>query len=178
MYNPLDRIRKVHLAQLKPFYRYEGLPMATDIKFDVEKHIRKYEIPEAELELEPPLGPFQSLENSPRVESDQDFTAEESADEYEPWEDVEMPTNSQKIDTAIQRQPRKSQKIDTAIQKPQNSQKVDTAIQRSRKSQKYDIEPIKTEETRTRSGRRSKSPNRLQFTVITRTSGYSSATEF
>ena len=155
MYNPLDRIRKVHLAQLKPFYRYEGLPMATDIKFDVEKHIRKYEIPEAELELEPPLGPFQSLENSPKVEPELDFTAGESADEdYEPWEDVEMPTNSQKVDTAIR--------------KSQNSQKVDTAIQKPRKSQRYDTKPIRTEKVRTRSGRQSRSPNRLQFTVITK----------
>ena len=165
--------------------------MATDIKFDVEKHIQKYEIPETELELEPPLGPFQSLENSPKVEPDLDFTAGESADEYyESWEDIEMPTNSQKVDTAIQKpkksqrvdtaiqKPKKSQKVDTAIQKPQHSQKVDTAIQKSRKSQKYDIEPIKTGETRTRSGRQSRSPNRLQFTVVTRAPGQSSATEF
>ena len=151
MYNPLDRIRKVHLAQLKPFYRYEGLPMATDIKFDVEKHIQKYEIPETELVLESgPSGgtPLQSLENPLEVESDTDFTAEESADEYletkqcEHWENDEM---------------------------PQNSQKVDTVFQKPGKSQKYDTEPIKINEIHTRYGRRSRSPNRLKFMVATKT---------
>lgn len=130
--------------------------MASDIKFDVDKHIQKYEIPEAE--LEPPLGPLQSVENSPKVASDPDLTDEENADEY---------TKTRHY---------------ANNRLPQNSQKVDTVIRKSGKRQKYDTEPIRTKETHTRYGRRSRSPNRLKFMVTTKTGidleGQSSATEF
>ena len=39
LYNPTAQIKKVHVDQLKPYYRPVGEPAMTDVNFDVEKHI-------------------------------------------------------------------------------------------------------------------------------------------
>ena len=39
LYNPTAPIKKVHVDQLKPYYRPVGEPTMTDVNFDVEKHI-------------------------------------------------------------------------------------------------------------------------------------------
>ena len=153
LYNPTAQIKKVHVDQLKPYYRPVGEPAMTDVNFDVEKHI-------AENVIRPENVETQKAEENP-ADGTQIPPRDVNQDQENDFGLNAKPLETDTSDNETEGRARKPQ-IKRKVKQPQ-AQKV--KVPREQILKRYQTVSIPKTTEKTRSGRQIKPVERLNLSA-------------